>query len=50
MSYRVPRIHEQVDSSKIAYFERGEENVSVNALTRIAGALKVRLRDLVGDV
>ena len=30
--------------------ERGEENVSVDALLRIATALKVRLHDLVGGL
>jgi transcriptional regulator with XRE-family HTH domain len=34
----------------IGDIERGEENVSVDALTRIATALKVRLSDLVRDV
>ena len=34
----------------IGDIERGEENVSVDALMRIATALKVRLRDLVRDV
>jgi len=30
--------------------ERGEENVSVDALMRIAGALNVRLSDLVKNI
>ena len=34
----------------IGDIERGEENVSVDALARIAGALKVRLSDLVRGV
>ena len=34
----------------IGDIERGEENVSVDALMRIATALKVRLSDLVRDV
>ncbi len=34
----------------IGDIERGEENVSVDALMRIATALKVRLGDLVRDV
>jgi len=33
----------------IGDIERGEENVSVDALARIADALKVRLSDLVRD-
>jgi transcriptional regulator with XRE-family HTH domain len=33
----------------IGDIERGEENVSVDALMRIATALKVRLSDLVRD-
>jgi transcriptional regulator with XRE-family HTH domain len=33
----------------IGDIERGEENVSVDALMRIATALKVHLRDLVRD-
>ena len=34
----------------IGDIERGEENVSVDALMRIATALKVRLNDLVNEV
>ena len=34
----------------IGDIERGEENVSVDALSRIAAALKVRLSDLVRDI
>jgi DNA-binding XRE family transcriptional regulator len=34
----------------IGDIERGEENVSVDALIRIAAAMKVRLHDLVRDV
>jgi transcriptional regulator with XRE-family HTH domain len=34
----------------IGDIERGEENVSVDALARIAAALKVRLSDLVRGV
>jgi transcriptional regulator with XRE-family HTH domain len=34
----------------IGEIERGEENVSVDALVRIATALKVRLSDLVRNV
>jgi len=30
--------------------ERGETNISLDALTRLAKALKVRVRDLVADV
>jgi transcriptional regulator with XRE-family HTH domain len=34
----------------IGDIERGEENVSIDALMRIAAALKVRLTDLVRDL
>ena len=34
----------------IGDIERGEENVSVDALMRIAGAMKVRLSDLVRGI
>jgi transcriptional regulator with XRE-family HTH domain len=34
----------------IGDIERGEENVSVDALMRIAAALKVRLSDLVQNI
>ena len=34
----------------VGQIERGEQAVSVNALVRIASALKVRVRDLVADV
>ena len=30
--------------------ERGEENISIDSLARIATALKVRVRDLVDDI
>ena len=33
----------------IGELERMEKNISIDALMRIAGALKVRLRDLVRD-
>jgi transcriptional regulator with XRE-family HTH domain len=33
----------------IGDIERGEENVSIDALTRIASALKVKLSDLIRD-
>lgn len=34
----------------IGEVERGETNISVDALVRIAKALKVRVRDLLADV
>ncbi len=34
----------------IGAVERGEDTISVEALIRVAKALKVRVRDLVGDL
>jgi transcriptional regulator with XRE-family HTH domain len=34
----------------VGEIERGEESVSINALCRIAKALRVRVRDLVADL
>jgi transcriptional regulator with XRE-family HTH domain len=46
------KLAEKTDLSPpyVSDVERGEENISVDALARIANALNVRLRDLVGDV
>ena len=37
-------------SNYLGRVERGEEDVSLNALRRIAKALNVRVRDLVADI
>jgi transcriptional regulator with XRE-family HTH domain len=34
----------------VSSVERGAKTISVDALVRIANALRVRLRDLVGDI
>ena len=46
------KLAEKADLSAvfISNVERGTENISVDALARIARALGVRLRDLVADV
>jgi transcriptional regulator with XRE-family HTH domain len=51
MKWSQEKLAEKADlhHNYIGDIERGEENVSVDALTRIAAALKVRLSDLVTD-
>ena len=39
-----------LDPTYVSDVERGEENISVDALVRIATALSVRLRDLVVEI
>ena len=51
MNWSQEKLAEKADlhHNYIGDIERGEENVSVDALMRIAAALKVRLSDLVRD-
>jgi len=51
MKWSQEKLAEKADlhHNYIGDIERGEENVSVDALMRIATALKVRLSDLVRD-
>lgn len=51
MKWSQEKLAEKADlhHNYIGDIERGEENVSVDTLTRIATALKVRLSDLVRD-
>ncbi|MGD0816508.1 MAG: helix-turn-helix transcriptional regulator [Verrucomicrobiota bacterium] len=46
------RLAEKADLSYkyVGEVERGQENISLDALVRIAKALKCRVRDLVSDV
>jgi transcriptional regulator with XRE-family HTH domain len=52
MKWSQEKLAEKADLHRnyIGDIERGEENVSIDALRRIATALKVRLSDLVRDV
>ena len=40
----------ELDSTYISDVERGEENISVDALMRIANALNVRLKDFIQNL
>ena len=40
----------ELHSNYLGRVERGEEDVSLNALRRIAKALNVRIRDLVAEI